>query len=210
MEDNLDSLWILNNSGLCLLHRVFDTNKNYMDETMVSGFLNAIINFTQNSFNDSIEKISLGKFDIYFQIFERFIIAISARKGKKFKGLQDLISKVGNDFQKEYNEMLIDTTMMLSTEIFEPFGENIDKIFGIKTIHILPEHYDLLELLTKAENEQFSEEQTIGEIIKFFETMDMDKRKVLLETSTGIIDIFRNSKTLNPDLKKRFNAVTGL
>ena len=79
MEENLDSLWILNNSGLCLLHRIFDSNKNYMDESMVGGFLVAIISFTQNSFNDSIEKISLGKFDIYFESFERFIFVVSSK-----------------------------------------------------------------------------------------------------------------------------------
>ena len=209
MEENLDSLWILNNSGLCLLHRIFDSNKNYMDESMVGGFLVAIISFTQNSFNDSIEKISLGKFDIYFQSFERFIIVVSSKKGKEVRNLQDLISRLGNEFQKKYYEILIDTEIMMSTEMFESFGETIDTIFGIKTVRIIPEHYELLDILTRAESVQFSEEQTINAIIKFFESLKIDRRKLLLKTSSGVLDIFKSSKTLNPDLKKQFNTIMG-
>ncbi|MHA1169926.1 MAG: hypothetical protein ACTSP4_03770 [Candidatus Hodarchaeales archaeon] len=55
MSKGLDSLWIIDSNGMCLLHRVFDKNKEYRDDTMVSGFITAILSFSKDTLEDTIE-----------------------------------------------------------------------------------------------------------------------------------------------------------
>ena len=80
----LNGLWIIDPNGLCLLHQDFSIeSKEKIDETMFSGFLTAILSFTQDLVNDTIERIQMGEREIHYQSFGIFAVAVSANKSKK-------------------------------------------------------------------------------------------------------------------------------
>ena len=63
--ENLDSLWIIDSKGLCLIQQVFHPKKDPFDKTLFSGFITAVINFSDHVFEDTIEQITMGKLDIH-------------------------------------------------------------------------------------------------------------------------------------------------
>ena len=205
MVTSLDSLWIINNHGLCLLHRIFDLNKEYTDETMLSGLLTAISSFTTKATDDAIEKISMGKVDVHFRSFEDFYVIVSTKKGQSPRHLPHLIVEIGESFRIQYGAKL--KSSLVDTEIFEPFSVIIDQIFGVETIKVIPEHRELLGLLEQAEKNAYSEEKTVNLIIDFYAKLDDSTKRILLKTTKNILSLFISSKTLSNEQRDKLEEV---
>lgn len=206
MLDVLNGLWIIEKNGLCLLHRNFEETQQQIDETMFSGFLTAILSFTQDLVKDSIEKISMGERDIYYSSFGIFAVALSANKSKKAKNLQTYINKVGEMFLAEFGDHLKSTTMPDIT-IFEPFGAKIDSIFGI-TGHAMTENRnELLEILTKLKNGQMHEKDAIVRILAIYNSLDDKNKKFMKGALKDVEGIFKNSTVLSDDQRKQFQSI---
>ncbi len=206
MHDVLNGLWIINPNGLCLLHRNFEETHQLIDETMFSGFLTAILSFTQDLVKDSIEKISMGERDIYYSSFGTFAVALSVNKFKKAKNLQDYINKVGSMFQMEYGNFLKQTTLVDIT-LFEPFGNKIDQIFGITGHAMLASRNELLEILTKLKNGEIDEGSAIEKLTTIYNTLDDKNKKFMKEALKDVEDIFKKSSILSDDQKKQFQSI---
>ena len=206
MLDVLNGLWIINPNGLCLLHRNFEETQEQIDETMFSGFLTAILSFTQDLVKDSIEKISMGERDIYYSSFGKFAVALSANKSKKAKNLQDYINKVGTLFSEEYGSQL-KSENIVDIGVFEPFGPKIDQIFGI-TGHAMTENRnELLEILTKLKNGEMNEKDAIGRILAIYKKLDDKNKKFMKGALKDVEDIFKKSALLSDDQRKQFQAI---
>lgn len=204
--DILNGIWIINPDGLCLLHRNFEETNQQIDETMFSGFLTAILSFTQDLVNDSIEKISMGEREIYYSSFGLFAVALSANKSKKAKNLQDYINKVGNLFKQEYNEILKTKTILDVTD-FEPFGSKIDEIFGI-TGHAMTENRnELLEILTKLKKGEINEKDAIEKILASYNTLDDKNKKFMKGALRDVEGIFKKSTLLTESQRKQFQSI---
>ena len=186
MLQALDSIWIINSeSGICYLHRVFNPEKDFGDETMFSGFISAILNFVTSTTSETIEGIVLGGFDIHIKTFKEVIVVLSTKKNSILKNLVDLMDKVGSEFVNSYREKI--NSNLVSVQDFEPFGDNIDRIFGLKTIQILPEHEMLINLIKKTETDNLPEEKAIDLIITFFKSLPDFKRKIIIENIQKIL-----------------------
>ena len=195
METDLDSLWILSTTGLCFIHRIFDENKDFGDETIFSGFISAILSFCNSTISDTVEQISLGKFDLHLKTYPDFIVVISIKKQGKIKNHSDLIEKIAKEFDAEYRGFL--GKKIPTVETFSPFGENIDRIFGIKSIQIIPEHEQLIELIRKTDNEQIPEEVAVNMIIDFFKSLPDFKRTIIIENINKIlISVAKNPQSI--------------
>ena len=193
----LDSIWIINSDAeICYLHRIFNQDKNFADETMFSGFISAILNFVSSTTKDTIEGIVLGGFDIYIKSFGNVIVVLSTKKNAVIPNVSYLIDKVGSEFISIYKEK-IDHNLVSINE-FEFFGENIDRIFGLKTIQIIPEHEMLIELIKKTEQENIPEDKANELIIQFFKSLPDYKRKIIIENINKILmSVLRDSKKIS-------------
>ena len=186
MVNSLDSIWIIDsNSGICLLHRVFNEDKDFGDETMFSGFITAILNFVSSTAQEAIESIVLGGFDIHIKSFTTIIVVISTKKNSTLKNLDDLMNKVGTEFVKAFHEKL--TGNLFSVQDFENFGDTIESIFGAKTIQIIPEHEALIDLIKNSEKVNIPEELATESIILFFKNLPDYKRKIITESMYRIL-----------------------
>ena len=193
----LDSIWIINSdSGLCYLHRVFNKEKDFGDETMFSGFITAILNFVSSTTQESIESIVLGGFDIHIKSFGGLIVVLSTKKNAVIKNLNDLMDRVGTEFIFTFKSIM--TGELISVQEFESFGDNIDHIFGLKTIQIIPEHELLINLIKQSEKENIPEEQAAQSIITFFKSLPEYKRKIIIEDINHIlINVMQDSRKAN-------------
>lgn len=186
MSNNLESLWLIDPDGSCLMHRAFDINLNYMDETMFSGFLTAILAFAGDTLDDTVERISLGEKDVYCVSFGTFIVVVSTKKGSKQKDLMSKVNEVGQRFKEQYDHILT-THNLMETSLFEPFAAVIDEIFGIETVKIVEEHDQLLLLLREAEKNQWTEEETLEQINQFLASLNRNTLEIVLKTTKDIL-----------------------
>ena len=210
MSDYLDSIWIIDKYGLCLIHRVFDSEINYIDETMFSGFMTALLNSMSDAIDEdeSLEMISLGNFDIYFQIFTDFMIVVSTKKGKgtKIKDLSTKLVQIGKVFGEEYLPLL-KSGIIINTDEFRSFGLIINDVFGIESLEITKDHILFLELLREAEQKEMSEFETIENILNFIEDLDSAAKISILKTTWNILNMFMQSKNLTTEHNKRFQKL---
>jgi hypothetical protein len=150
----------------------------------------------------------MGKLDVHCLSFSngKFLVVLATKKGSKISNVRQKIQEIGDAFEAEFGNQ-IDKTNAVYTEIYLPFSETIDQIFGTKTIRIIPEHEDFLNLLKRAESEHYSEEHTIEVILDFFERLSNAKRKVLLQSTLQIVSIFFESPNLTKEQSERIQAI---
>ncbi|NHJ84550.1 MAG: hypothetical protein FK734_03760 [Asgard group archaeon] len=205
--DGLDTLWILDSKGLCLLQQCFNGEKNLIDKNIFSSFVSALLSFSDRVFDDQIEKISMGKLTIYCKIFQegKFCIAVAANREILEKELHAKIVEIGEAFDAEYGTCLV-SNVMFEDEFF-PFFDTVDNIFGVKTVHVIPEHYEFISLLETAEIDELSETETVNLILTYFERLNETKRKLLLQSTLSTLTIFMNSPRLTFEQIKRFETI---
>jgi len=205
--DGLDTLWILDSKGVCLLQQIFTKEKNLVDKNIFSSFVSALLTFSNRMFDDHIEKISMGRVTIFCKVFQngKFSIALAASHDINEKLLHSKINEIGEAFEIEFGKIL--TCDVIYEDQFITFIDTIDNIFGIKTIHVIPEHTKFIELLEQAELNNYSELETVNAILVFFEALPQYKRKFLLQTTFSTISIFMDSPNLTFEQIKRFENI---
>ena len=205
----LNGLWIIDPNGLCLLHQDFSIeSKEKIDETMFSGFLTAILSFTQDLVNDTIERIQMGEREIHYQSFGIFAVAVSANKSKKkAKDLSQYITKVGNEFMSEYGEELRKSTLQ-NMEKFAPFSIKIDEIFGLKGVRVAQvQRTTLLEILQRLKAGELPADQGVTKILALYNELDNNSKKFMKQALRDVEDIFKKSELLTPDQRKQFQKI---
>ncbi len=205
---DLDTIWIIDSNGLSLVQQVLDPNSNLSDRTMFSGFISALLTFSDSVFDDQFEFLQMGKLFVHILSFMngKFLVAIAAKKDSSKEFVHQKLVEVGEAFEAEYSEYLKNQTICIADE-FIPFTDTLDKIFGTKTLQIIPEHEEFLNLLKRAEEDQYTEELTVEVIIDFFKQLPKNKRKVLLQTTLPIISMFTESDTLSVELMQKFQEI---
>ncbi|MBD3192961.1 MAG: hypothetical protein GF308_20145 [Candidatus Heimdallarchaeota archaeon] len=208
--DGLDTLWIIDSNGLCLLQQIFNHKKNPVDKTMFSGFVSAILDFSDHLFDDSLQQITMGKLNFHCLSFSngKFVVAIAAKTDVNQQTLYRKMVEVGEAFEAEFNNIIGHQPVCLDE--FIGFSETVDKIFEVKTRRVLPEHGELLKLLETAEQEQYSEYLTTEAILNFYENLSPMKRKNLLQTTFSILEMFIESDNLTVDQMERFQEILSL
>lgn len=206
--DELDSLWIIDSKGLPILQQVFNPKKNSIDNTMFSGFVTAILNFSDHIFDESLEQISMGNLSVHCLKKGNFLIAIATKKETNQQFVHQKMIEVADAFEAEYSNYI--EGQPVDYDYYAPFSDTIDKIFGIKTTRVLPEHGELLDLLKRAEEKQYSESETVETILNFYEQLPSKKRNILLQTTFPILNMFIDSKSLAIEQMKRFQEILSI
>ncbi|MHA2365518.1 MAG: hypothetical protein ACXAC7_16295 [Candidatus Hodarchaeales archaeon] len=205
VKDALKGLWILDTSGLCLLHRNYEAGMQ-VDETIFGGFLTAILSFTQDMVNDKIESITMSAMEIYYQSFGSFAVAVSVDKSKKVKKLlPNLITKIGNEFKDNFENALQGTVQ--STKTYEPFGNEIDVIFGLKGHKAQGDSEILLDILKGVKEGKIPEAEAIQELLDIYEELDSPTQRFMATSMKDLEKIFKKSPLLTKEQQKKFQEI---
>lgn len=211
MSNNLEALWILDKTGLCYVQRVFDKETITLDENKLSGLLTAILMFSQDVFEESFEKLTMGGKEIFIKSFPTITMAIAVKRESKSKDEEDeifnLLDEIAQAFLIEYAEV-INSTALIDLEQFHNFGVIIDQICGIETFVYLDEHDQLIKILMSAEKEGYDEDKAISEIVSFLDDLSDYKLNIIIQTTSEILSpILENASSLNSIQKKRYKKL---
>lgn len=132
MTKLLQDIWILDDSGIVLFHRVFDDT---IDATLFGGMLMAI-----NSFAEELTKGGLSNFELANKLFillkkENYLFIANASKKYNSKKLKQELEKLMGKFFELYPKDLLknwngDTSLFngFEKEVKESLEETIEKL----------------------------------------------------------------------------------
>ncbi len=211
MED-LELVLIVGDEGKCLVFQSFGTEVDYSDKEIFSGFVLALTRFANQVFKTSIKKFSTARLDLHYLPVElkekKFFVILGAKKQADINYIHNKIKEISDAFVSEYGEM--DISSDLDEDFFVPFIDTIDKIFGIKTVRIIPEHAEFVGLLELAEQDEYTEEMTVNTILTFLESLPQSKLKILLQNTLPILTMFMESDNLSDEQIERFQTILNI
>ncbi len=119
------SVFILHESGLCLLSRTYDENSNNID--LFSGLLVAISNFAKNLIGENVHEIRMEHHNIFYESKKTLILAlITSEKKITKRKTSTIMRKIYTAFVKQYQEHL--KQEIIEPKIFGDFTTTIDNI----------------------------------------------------------------------------------
>lgn len=209
LEDTLELILLSDDKGSCLLFQSFSSNIDYNNKNMFTGFVFAMNQLANQVFQSSIHKFGTSKMDLYYSAVKianniTFFIIIGANKNSKESDVTDKLREVTEAFIAEYEDHEFTSC---DEELFLPFINTIDTIFGIKTTRVIPEHAELLQILQKAEDGEFSEIETVNTILSFLENLTENKLKVVLQNTLPVLSMFMESDSLEEQQMRRFQNI---
>ncbi|MHA1131687.1 MAG: hypothetical protein ACTSQI_03405 [Candidatus Helarchaeota archaeon] len=122
--EKISEIWIIDEHGKPLFNQSID---NMVDPMLFGGFLSAIQQFVQTSFQGSkIEKLFFGESKISFLHLKehQIYVILRSHKKKKDKDIHALLEKIGNLFVATFREKLAKSISNISE--FRRFGKILD------------------------------------------------------------------------------------
>jgi len=123
MTKLIQDIWILDDSGIVLFHRVFDEK---VDANLFGGLLSAI-----NSFAEELSKGGLSNFELAnkkFSLLKRknYLFIANASKKYNLKKVNQELQNIMNKFFKLYQEKILNNWNG-DTRIFASFQKEIEE-----------------------------------------------------------------------------------
>lgn len=206
MSDFLNRLWIIDSSGTCLIDRSYEGTETGVDASIFSGFLTAILTFTQEMVQDEVEQISMGSRDIYYQPFRSFAVVASVPKKKKIKNINDILKNIGNVFLATCGTNY-SIGNKLSLDNVQIFSKKLDEIVGDTGQEIEESKYRLLSLFKQLQNGQVDEEVVVKDLLSTYESLDNKSQQFIAAAMKDVELIFKNSNNLTPELKSKLQNI---
>lgn len=139
----IDCLWILDkDSGLCIFEREYKSTKELaICSNLISGFLNAISTFIDETFSEGIEVMNLSNRKIYFNYTEElmFVVLFSSSFKASMNQFDNIMNKIIKNFYRRFGEAFTETFWCSKPYIFKSFEEELDSIISgtIPVAHFL-------------------------------------------------------------------------
>jgi hypothetical protein len=118
------SILILKRTGENLCNRTFGTTE--WSETLTSGFISAVINFSQKTFGSEINELELGPYRLMFEFTEDIIIVAFFENTDSIINIRKKLRELKHIIYERY-ELAIKSNL-LSHEDFPGLNEIIDKL----------------------------------------------------------------------------------
>ena len=123
MTKLIQDLWILEDSGIVLFHRVFDEQ---VDVNLFGGMMSAL-----NSFAEEIAESGLSSFEVSNKLFSilkdgNYLFIANTSKKRKLKKLNQELELIKNKFFEVYKEDLL-SRWNGNTVLFEGFMQQIEQ-----------------------------------------------------------------------------------
>jgi len=122
MTKLIQDLWILDDSGIVLFHRVFDET---VDANLFGGLMSAL-----NSFAEEISKSGLSNFEISNKRFsllkdKNYLFIANASKNHNLKRVNHELELIKNKFFEQFQEEVL-TNWNGDTNLFKSFVKKIE------------------------------------------------------------------------------------
>ncbi len=127
--DGVKLLLIANKNGLSYFMHVFDPELDHMDDTMLTGLINALIMFSEATIQDKIQSAQFAKVSIKFQIHDELLFILIISHDMNQEVVSDIIKSIRIRFLEKYGENLNNNAMDYS--IFEDFNKEVEKILQL-------------------------------------------------------------------------------
>ena len=207
MTDFLNRIWIIDTTGNCLIDRSYEKTDQEIDASIFSGFLTAILTFTQEMVQDEVEQISMGTRDIYYQPFQSFAVVASAPKSKKkIKNVNTILTDIGNLFITTLGSNYSPGNKLSSDHILL-FSKKLDDILGSTGHEIEESKYRLRYLLKQLQQGAIDEETAVKDLLTTYESLDNKSKQFIAASMKDVEIIFKHSHTLAPELKSKVQYI---
>ena len=140
VQNNLSvkHLWIMLESGICLLEESFDVeSKKKIDESLMGGLIAALFSFSK-SISSGLDQLSMGSLSMYYASGNGVITCLALDKNVKAKIAQDITRKIHHEFLNSY-QSVIDKNDPIESEIFDTFRKYVREQF--ESVNLLPKNY---------------------------------------------------------------------
>ncbi|MHA1984520.1 MAG: hypothetical protein ACW967_09215 [Candidatus Hodarchaeales archaeon] len=145
-------LWIIYQSGLCILEEAFITDdKTKMDETLMGGFIAALFSFSESMTSTGIDSISMGEIMMHYASGGGIITCLALEKKVKSEVARDTVKRIHSEFIEKFSKV-IETKGVVDTTIFLPFKDYSKEL--LVSLKLLPKDF----FQEKIESEKISEE----------------------------------------------------
>jgi len=100
----IQTILILKKSGENICSKTYGNQS--WSETLTSGFISAVFNFTQATFGENIQDMELGPYRILFEFTEDIIIVAFFEKSDSIINIRERLIKLKNTIYSRYSEEL--------------------------------------------------------------------------------------------------------
>ncbi|MHA1293463.1 MAG: hypothetical protein ACTSQJ_12435 [Promethearchaeota archaeon] len=154
----VDGIWILKTySGVCLFEENYvDFKKEGISKDLITGFLAAILHFTEEAFKDEIEYIKFKNHKIIFKFCQNILFVIAVRDQEPlidaeiYKTIDIIVEKFNNRFQNKLQHDIWNGAV----KIFDIFSNDIKDIVKRHPLKIKLLKQKRIERFRKKEEER--------------------------------------------------------
>ena len=208
---NVIGLWLIDNTGIPLLNRLYSQETSLIDSTLFSGFITAIVAFSRQVVNDSIETIEMGGHNIHYLPFDQFCVVTTTIKNSNTVSLDlhPVMTQIGNKFQslfqKELNEAYRDPDNFVSFESY------IDDIIGEKDkAHEKSlNDFDIGLILTEIKFNKINTQDAINKIYASYKKLDKKSQAFIKEAMKDFEVFFTEKAGLSKEELRKYQEIVG-
>lgn len=209
MMSNVIGVWLIDNTGIPLLNRLY-SQETVIDSALFSGFITAIVAFSRQVVNDSIETIEMGGHNINYLPFDEFCVVTTTIKNSNVTlDLHPAMAQIGNKFQKLYQKEL--GLAYRDPDIFVSFESYIDEVIGEKdkAREKSLNDFDIGLILTEVKFDKISSQEAINKIYTSFKKLDK-KSQAFIKDAMKDFEVFFNEKSgLSKNELSKYKEIVG-
>ena len=206
MKKDYRSLWIVSSTGICLFHHSIE--KLGVDQTLIGGFISAILSFTETVFTDKLSSFDMALGRLSCRYADKIIYCLLTKKDVKESKILDFLQQVEQIFTQKYLTG-VNLNSIIDIAQFEGFQSDLLEILGIaqiekkeRSIGELAQLVYMLIEISKGSREYTDKEKQI--ILQFMDSSDYEQTSRTMKAIESIADFLVNDQ----DIKKRINVIT--
>ncbi len=166
--ETINKLWLIHREiGMCLLEQTFKPLPTDVDSDLVSGFLTAMLSFSEQIAKEKIERIELETTAIQYYISDVYVMAVICPRSVSKAILKTKLDLLATEFNEKYGDVLENFTG--NVDVFQDYGKKVEEIVEQPTISIkyLSKTREQLEYYLNKRKSEF--DQLRGTIENFIE-----------------------------------------
>ena len=106
-------LWILYESGLCILEDVYITDVTQsINETLMGGFIAALFSFSKSFSEKGIDSMSMGTIEMHYAVGNGIITCIAMDKSTSSDLAKDCVKRIHESFLGNYSNIVKDQNIV--------------------------------------------------------------------------------------------------
>lgn len=195
MLSNIIGIWLIDSAGLPLLNRSYgNSDASVIDSALFSGFITAIVAFSRQVVQDSLETIEMGGHEIHYLSFTQFSVVSTTTKTNFSIDLHPVMFQIGTKFQELYQNEL--DAVSRDTNTFLSFESYIDEILGQNNVirEKSLNDFEIGVILTEVKLKKISSNTAIKRIFESYRKLDKKSQQFIKEAIVDF-EIFFTEKS---------------